>query len=109
MEDAGDHPATAVATAKHCSSESGECFGRFEHAVERSLATGPGERRQVETSGRGLGCFVALRRRPDRSRDRWEGWLDVGDYDRRYAERVRHWAIQTLERQGYRVTLEPAA
>jgi hypothetical protein len=30
-------------------------------------------------------------------------------YDRRHAERVRHRAIQTLERQGYRVTLEPAA
>ena len=30
-------------------------------------------------------------------------------YDRRHVERVRHRAIQTLERQGYRVTLEPAA
>lgn len=30
-------------------------------------------------------------------------------YDRRHAERVRHRAIHTLERQGYRVTLEPAA
>ena len=30
-------------------------------------------------------------------------------YDRRHAERVRHRAIQTLERQGYRVTLDPAA
>jgi transposase len=30
-------------------------------------------------------------------------------YERRHAERVRHRAIQTLERQGYRVTLEPAA
>jgi transposase len=30
-------------------------------------------------------------------------------YDRRHAERVRHRAIQTLERQGYRVTLEPVA
>jgi len=30
-------------------------------------------------------------------------------YDRRHAERVRHRAIRTLERQGYRVTLEPAA
>ncbi|HEY7249177.1 MAG TPA: IS110 family transposase [Methylomirabilota bacterium] len=30
-------------------------------------------------------------------------------YDRRHAERVRRRAIQTLERQGYRVTLEPAA
>ena len=30
-------------------------------------------------------------------------------YDRRHADRVRHRAIQTLERQGYRVTLEPAA
>jgi hypothetical protein len=30
-------------------------------------------------------------------------------YDRRYAERVRHRAIQTLERQDYRLTLEPAA
>jgi transposase len=30
-------------------------------------------------------------------------------YDRRHAERVRHRAIQTLERQGYRVTLEAAA
>ena len=33
----------------------------------------------------------------------------AGYYDRRHAERVRHRAIQTLERQGYRVTLEPAA
>jgi len=32
------------------------------------------------------------------------------DYsDRRRAERVRHRAVHTLERQGYRVTLEPAA
>jgi len=30
-------------------------------------------------------------------------------YDRRHAERVRHRAIQSLERQGSRVTLEPAA
>jgi transposase len=30
-------------------------------------------------------------------------------YDRRHAERVRHRAIQLLERQGYRVILEPAA
>jgi transposase len=30
-------------------------------------------------------------------------------YERRHAERVRHRAIQMLERQGYRVTLEPAA
>jgi transposase len=30
-------------------------------------------------------------------------------YDRRHAERVRRRAIATLERQGYRVTLEPAA
>lgn len=32
------------------------------------------------------------------------------DYDdRRHAERARHHAIQALERQGYRVMLEPAA
>jgi transposase len=30
-------------------------------------------------------------------------------YDRRHAERVRQRAIHTLENQGYRVTLEPAA
>jgi len=30
-------------------------------------------------------------------------------YDRRHAERVRRRAIATLERQGYRVMLEPAA
>jgi hypothetical protein len=30
-------------------------------------------------------------------------------YDRRHADRVRHHAIQALERQGYRVVLEPAA
>ncbi len=30
-------------------------------------------------------------------------------YERRHADRVRRRAIQTLERQGYRVTLEPAA
>ena len=30
-------------------------------------------------------------------------------YDRRHAERVRRRAIQTLERQGYRVMVEPAA
>ena len=30
-------------------------------------------------------------------------------YDRRHAERARHHAIQALERQGYRVILEPAA
>jgi transposase len=32
------------------------------------------------------------------------------DYDeRRHVERVRHRAVQLLERQGYRVILEPAA
>jgi transposase len=30
-------------------------------------------------------------------------------YERRHAERVRQRAVQALERQGYRVTLEPAA
>jgi transposase len=30
-------------------------------------------------------------------------------YDRRHAERARHRAVQVLERQGYRVILEPAA
>lgn len=30
-------------------------------------------------------------------------------HDRRHAERVRRRAIQSLERQGYRVILEPAA
>jgi hypothetical protein len=30
-------------------------------------------------------------------------------YERRHAERVRQQAIQTLERQGFRVTLAPAA
>jgi transposase len=30
-------------------------------------------------------------------------------YDRRHAERVRHRAVRLLERQGYRVILEPAA
>jgi hypothetical protein len=30
-------------------------------------------------------------------------------YDRRHADRVRRRAIQVLERQGYRVMLEPAA
>jgi len=38
-------------------------------------------------------------------------YLDPGTdyYDRRHAERVRRRAIQTLERQGFRVMLEPAA
>ena len=30
-------------------------------------------------------------------------------YDRHLSERVTRRALQTLERQGYRVTLEPAA
>ena len=30
-------------------------------------------------------------------------------YERRHADRVRQRAVQTLERQGYRVSLEPAA
>ncbi len=30
-------------------------------------------------------------------------------YDRRHAERAKRRAIQALERQGYRVVLEPAA
>ncbi len=36
---------------------------------------------------------------------------ELGDdyYDARYAERAKRRALQTLERQGYRVTLEPAA
>jgi transposase len=33
----------------------------------------------------------------------------VDYYERRHAERVKHRAIQALERQGYRVVLEPAA
>jgi len=37
-------------------------------------------------------------------------YQDLGDdyYDRRHAERAKHRALQTLERQGYRVSLEPA-
>jgi transposase len=35
--------------------------------------------------------------------------LGADYYSRRHVERDRHRAIQTLERQGYRVTLEPAA
>ena len=30
-------------------------------------------------------------------------------YDRRHARRVTRWAVELLERQGYRVVLEPAA
>ncbi|HXJ77380.1 MAG TPA: hypothetical protein VMS64_01750 [Candidatus Methylomirabilis sp.] len=30
-------------------------------------------------------------------------------YDRRHVDRARRRALQTLERQGYRVTIEPAA
>ncbi|OGL08461.1 MAG: hypothetical protein A3I14_13670 [Candidatus Rokubacteria bacterium RIFCSPLOWO2_02_FULL_73_56] len=38
-------------------------------------------------------------------------YQDPGDdyYDRRHAERAKHRALQTLERQGYRVSLEPLA
>jgi transposase len=38
-------------------------------------------------------------------------YQDLGDdyYDRRHAERAKRRALQTLEGQGYRVTLEPAA
>lgn len=38
-------------------------------------------------------------------------YRDLGDdyYDRRHAERAKRRALQTLEGQGYRVTLEPAA
>ena len=38
-------------------------------------------------------------------------YRDLGPdyYDRRHAERVRNRAIHTLEGQGYRVILEPAA
>ncbi len=35
--------------------------------------------------------------------------LGTDYFDRRHAERVRRRAIQILERQGYRVTLETAA
>jgi transposase len=36
---------------------------------------------------------------------------ELGDdyYDRRHAERAKRRALETLERQGYRVVLEPAA
>jgi hypothetical protein len=36
---------------------------------------------------------------------------DLGDdyYDRRHADRAKRRALDTLERQGYRVILEPAA
>jgi transposase len=42
---------------------------------------------------------------------RQTSYRDLGTdyYDRRHAERVRNRAIHTLERQGYRVILEPAA
>jgi transposase len=38
-------------------------------------------------------------------------YQDLGNdhYDRRHAERAKHRALQTLERQGYRVSLEPVA
>ena len=38
-------------------------------------------------------------------------YRDLGPdyYDHRHAERVRRRAIAALERQGYRVSLEPAA
>ena len=38
-------------------------------------------------------------------------YQDLGqdDYDRPHAEPVKHRALQILERQGYRVTIEPAA
>lgn len=38
-------------------------------------------------------------------------YQDLGHdyYDRRHAERAKHRALQTLERQGYRVSLEPVA
>jgi hypothetical protein len=35
--------------------------------------------------------------------------LGPDHYDRRHAERVRRQAIAALERQGYRVNLQPAA
>jgi putative exporter of polyketide antibiotics len=35
--------------------------------------------------------------------------LGAGYFDRRHAERATRRAIQVLERQGYRVRLEPAA
>jgi len=35
--------------------------------------------------------------------------LGADYFDRRHAERVTRRALQALERQGYRVTLEPAA
>jgi hypothetical protein len=35
--------------------------------------------------------------------------LGTDYFDRRHAERVTRRAIQALERQGYRVTLQPAA
>ena len=43
--------------------------------------------------------------------DRQQTYRDLGpDYfDRRYAERAMRRAVRTLERQGYRVTLDPAA
>ena len=36
---------------------------------------------------------------------------ELGDnyYDRRHADRAKRRALETLERQGYRVILEPAA
>jgi transposase len=42
---------------------------------------------------------------------RQTSYRDLGPdyYDRRHVERVRNRAIHTLERQGYRVTLDPAA
>lgn len=42
---------------------------------------------------------------------RAEAYRDPGAdyYERRHADRVRRRAVQTLERQGYRVALEPAA
>lgn len=38
-------------------------------------------------------------------------YQDLGDdyYDRRHAERAKHRALRTLERQGYRVSREPVA
>jgi transposase len=38
-------------------------------------------------------------------------YQELGDdyYDRRHAERAKRRALETLQRQGYRVTLESAA
>jgi transposase len=92
-------------TAANLASWAGLCPGQDESARYHRIRRHRGHKKAVVAVARALlvTAYHLL--------DRQQTYRDLGpDYfDRRYAERATRRAVRTLERQGYRVTLDPAA